>query len=62
MPDDDALRHKLIADLFDLPIWYCGTERRVSPCWESITVEERDLIAEALKQWKPGRNLQSDKG
>ena len=48
----DALRHKLIADLFELPIWYRGKERRVTPGWGSLTVEERDLIAEALGQWR----------
>jgi hypothetical protein len=49
----DALRHKLIADLFDLPVWERGHERVVSPPWRTLTVEERDLIADALKQWKP---------
>lgn len=50
----EILRHKLIADLFDLPVWYAGHTRRVSPKgWHALTVEERDLIADALKQWKP---------
>jgi len=48
----DMLRHKLLADLFDLPIWYRGDDRRVSPGWHSLTVAERDLIADALKQWR----------
>ena len=52
-PTTDALRHKLIADLFDLPIWERGHERVVSPPWRALTVAERDLIAAALKQWKP---------
>lgn len=55
---DDALRHKLIADLFDLPVWYRGTERRVTPGWQSLTVEERDLLADALRQWQPPREAQ----
>jgi hypothetical protein len=49
----DALRHKLIAALFDLPVWERGHERVVSPPWRALTVAERDLIAAALKQWKP---------
>lgn len=49
----DAVRHKLIADLFELPIWHRGHDRVVSPPWSSLTVEERDLIADALKKWKP---------
>ena len=49
----DALRHKLIADLFDLPIWERGCDRVVTPPWHALTVEERDLIADALKRWKP---------
>ena len=52
-PTPDALRHKLIADLFDLPVWYRGTERVVTPPWRTLTVAERDLIAEALMQWRP---------
>jgi len=47
----DALRHKLIADLFDLPIWVRGHDRVVSPSWHTLTLAERDLIADALKQW-----------
>lgn len=50
----DAIRHKLIADLFELPVWYRGTNRVVSPPWQTLTVAERDLIADALRQWKPG--------
>ena len=48
----DALRHKLISDLFDLPVWERGKDRVVTPKWHTLTVEERDLIAEALGQWK----------
>ena len=48
----DALRHKLIADLFDLPIWERGRDRVVTPPWHALTVAERDLIADALRQWK----------
>lgn len=46
----DALRHKLIADLFELPIWERGEDRVVTPPWSSLTLEERDLIVNALKQ------------
>jgi hypothetical protein len=49
----DALRHKLIADLYDLRIWERGHDRVVTPPWRTLTIEERDLIADALKQWKP---------
>jgi hypothetical protein len=49
----DALRHKLIADLYDLRVWERGHDRVVTPPWRTLTVEERDLIADALKQWKP---------
>ena len=49
----DALRHKLIADLFSLHVWHRGTERIVSPGWWSLTIAERDLIADALRQWTP---------
>lgn len=48
----DAIRHKLIADLFELPIWYREGKRYVTPKWGLLTIEERDLIADALKQWK----------
>lgn len=41
----DVLRHKLIADLFELPIWHRDGKRYVDPGWKLITVEERDLIA-----------------
>jgi hypothetical protein len=51
MTVQDAMRHKLIADLSELPIWYWGHEDRVTP-WSSITTEQRDLIVDALKQWK----------
>jgi hypothetical protein len=47
----EVLRQKLIADLFDLPIWDRGRDRVVTPPWHTLTVEERDLIADALKQW-----------
>jgi hypothetical protein len=53
----DALRHKLIADLFDLPVWERGKDRVVTPPWQTLTVEERDLIADALKQWRVGADL-----
>ena len=49
----EALRHKLIADLYDLRIWERGHDRVVTPPWRTLTVEERDLIAAALKQWQP---------
>ena len=49
----DAMRHKLIADLFDLPVWERGRDRVVTPPWHAMTVVERDLIVAALKQWKP---------
>lgn len=49
---DDKLRHKLIADLFELPVWERGKDRVVTPPWHTLTVEERDLIAEALQQWR----------
>ena len=55
MPNEttrDTLRHKLIADLFELPIWHRDGKRYVDPGWKHITVEERDLIAEALRQWR----------
>ena len=47
----DALRHKLLADLFELPVWERGKDRVVTPPWHALTVAERDLIAEALKQY-----------
>ena len=47
----DALRHKLIAEIYELPIWYRGTERVVTPPWHALTIDERDLIADALRQW-----------
>jgi hypothetical protein len=49
----DAMRHKLIADLFDLPVWERGSDRVVTPPWHTLTVAERDLLADALQQWKP---------
>jgi hypothetical protein len=48
----DALRHKLIADIFGLPIWYRGGERVVTPPWHALTIHERDLLADALGQWR----------
>lgn len=48
----DALRHKLLADIFGLPIWYRGKDRVVTPPWQALTIEERDLIADALSQWR----------
>ena len=48
----DALRHKLLADLFGLRVWYRGKDRMVTPPWRGLTVEERDLIADALGQWR----------
>lgn len=52
----DALRHKLIADIFGLRVWERGNERVVTPTkWRTLTVAERDLIADALRQWKPSR-------
>ena len=48
----DALRHKLLADIFELPIWYRGGERVVTPPWYALTIDERDLIADALLQWR----------
>ena len=48
----DALRHKLIADLFDLPVWERGKDRVVTPPWHTLTVAERDLLADALQQWR----------
>lgn len=48
----DVLCHKLIADLFDLPIWERGKDRVVTPPWRALTVAERDLIADALRQWR----------
>ena len=49
----DVLRHKLIADLFDLPVWERGSDRVVTPPWHILTVAERDLLADALKRWMP---------
>jgi hypothetical protein len=49
----DALRHKLIADLFCLPVRERGGDRVVTPPWRALTVAERDLLADALRQWKP---------
>jgi hypothetical protein len=51
----DDLRHKLIADIFGLPIWYRGKERVVTPPWHALTIDERDLIADALGQWRSER-------
>lgn len=51
--EPDALRARLIADLFSSPIWHRDGESIVSPPWRTLTVEARDLIADALKQWKP---------
>jgi len=48
----NALRHKLVADLFELPVWERGKDRVVTPPWSTLTVEERDLLAEALMQWR----------
>ena len=48
----DALRHKLLADIFEPPIWYRGKDRVVTPPWHALTINERDLIADALAQWK----------
>ena len=48
----EALRHKLIADLLNLPVWERGRDRVVTPPWHALTIAERDLIADALKQWK----------
>jgi len=50
-PDD--LRHKLIADLFECPVWERGTDRIVTPGWQHLSVEARDLIADALQKWRP---------
>ena len=47
-PDDEALRRKLITDLIDEPVWEQGKARIVAHRpW--ITVEERDLIVDALR-------------
>jgi len=51
----DLLRHKLLADLFALPVWHQGGARVVTPPWRTLTVAERDLIADALHQWNPKR-------
>jgi hypothetical protein len=48
----NALRHKLIADLFDLPVWERGSDRVVTPPWRTLTVAERELIADALTNWR----------
>jgi hypothetical protein len=49
----DVLRRKLIADLSDLAIWETGHERLVTPPWHALTVAERDVLVEALRQWRP---------
>ena len=46
------LRHKLVADLFDLPVRERGKDRVVTPPWHTLTVEERGLLLEALMQWR----------
>jgi len=50
----EALRHKLLADLFELPVWERGRDRVVMPPWRTLTVEERDLIASALHAYRGG--------
>lgn len=54
LPVGDDLRHKLIADLFELPVWHQGSARVVTPPWKTLTVAECDLIRDALRQWRAG--------
>jgi len=51
MHTTDTLRHKLLADLFDLPVWERGKDRVVNPPWATLLVAERDLIADALRRY-----------
>jgi hypothetical protein len=50
MSSKDALRDKLIKDLLYARVWEQGIDRIVTP-WHWLTVEERDLIADALRKW-----------